>query len=277
MPDSHYGDERGSQTASYSFSLHLTQVLQREQSGDPWNRLETTVVRDGGVFYMRAEVHHFSEGCLAKNILVDSAIVTEGVTFGRPGKKQVEFINATRKTLTFIVVPTSWSDSAIKSFAVGLGVEGIAEVKASVQRELNQGVLEQTMAPQVLQLPQRRRLGDPEGGERCPSDMCDLREKGGHEATVALVTVEDTTVSVWLIRNVKQKTRLMVLPGQFSEGMQPLLGRHELPRSGCLVRNTLTAAPGMPMSIHNAPVPNPTSTGNSGGAGVDVMETSETE
>lgn len=231
------------------------------------------MVSDGGVLYMRAEVHHFSKGCLAKNILADNAIEIERVTLGPPSNRQVEFINATRKALTFLVLPTSWEYNAIKSFAVGLGVEGIAEANASVHRAINQGVLKETTAPQVLQVPPRCSPGDPRGGEKCPSDMCDLREKGGDEATVALVTVEDGTVSVWFTRNVKHKTRLMVLPGQFSETMVPLLGRHRLPSSGCLVRNTFTAESGMPMSIHNSPLRTRSSAGDSGGTSVDAMDT----
>lgn len=242
-----------------------TQVLQREQSGDPWNILsdkETTVVREGRVVYLRARINHFSEGCLAKDVLLNNAVETERTILERPKKKQLEFINATKKTLTFLVLPTTWSNTAIKSFAIGLGVEGIAEANASIDRAIEQAVLTEAMAPQVIQIPLRNKEGNPKAGERCPSDMCDLPQIGGGEARVALVTVENETVSVWFSRIVKERTRLMVLPGQFSAGMKPQLGQHTLPQgSRCLVSNTFTATNGNSMRVVNAPVSTISSTG----------------
>ncbi|CAM9961212.1 unnamed protein product [Ectocarpus sp. 8 AP-2014] len=250
-------------------------VLRREQSGEPWNSLsdeETTVVEENGVFFMRAQFKHFTEGCLAKNLLLDNAVQTEVVRLGRPRKKQLEFINATNKTLTFLVLPTTWSNKDIKSLALSVGVAEIGEAKASIEWLIEQAVLTEAVAPQVLQIPPMNRQGTPKAGERCTSDYCDLPNSGGSEARVALVTVENETVSVWFSRNVRERTRLMVLPGQFSAGMNPQLGKHPLPQdSRCIVRNTFTATGGEPMSIVNAPVSTVSSTG-SGSTSAEEMD-----
>lgn len=216
------------------------------------------------MFFMRARFSHFSEGCLAKNILLDNAVQTETAKIGRPRKKQLELINATRKTLTFLVLPTTWSNKAIKSLAVSVGVAEIGEAKASVDRAIEQAVLTEAMAPQVLQIPPKTRQENPKGGERCTWDICDLPAGGGSDARVALVTVENATVSVWFSRIVKERTRLMVLPGQFSTGMNPQLGKHPLPPgSRCLVSNTFTApGDGEPMAVMNAPVSTISSNGS---------------
>lgn len=243
-----------------------TQILQREHNGDPWNILddeETTVVHKDGEFFVRARFYHFSQGCLAKNILLDNAVETEQIRIGRPKKKQLEFINASQKTLTFLVLPTTWSNQAIKSLAIGVGVEGVGNANACIDRAIEQAVLTEAMAPQVLQIPRRTTQEDPRGGDRCPSDICDLPNSGGREARVALVTVENKAVSVWFSRNVRERTRLMIMPGQFSAGMNPNLGRYQLPQgSRCLVQNTFTVMSGEPMSIFNAPVSTISSTGH---------------
>lgn len=215
------------------------------------------------MFCLRAKFGHFTEGCLARNILLDNAVQTEMSKIGRPRKKQLEFINATNKTLTFLVLPTTWSNKAIKSLAVSVGVEEIAEAKASVERAIEQAVLTEAMEPQVLQIPPMNRQGNPKGGEQCTWDVCDLPASGGGDARVALVTVENATVSVWFSRIVKERTRLMVLPGQFSAGMNPQLGKHPLPQgSRCLVSNTFTATGGEPMTVANAPVSTISSNGS---------------
>lgn len=214
-----------------------------------------SVVHEGGVPYVRAKIDHFSQGCLAKNILLDDAVLTERASrFCRPYKKQVEFVNANRKTLTFLVLPTSWSHGAMTNLAVRVGVEGVAAVTASVRRQVEQAILTAATAPQVLQIPPRGAEGDPIGGERCPSDTCDLTANGGDEARVVMQTVESgTTVSVWFSRNLKQKTRLMVLPGQFSVAMidsRLLLPQH----AGDLVSTALLASISEPTSGQNAPI-----------------------
>ena len=224
---------------------------------------EVDVVREDDIFFMRAKFNHFTEGCLAKNVQLYNAVQTETVKIGRPRKKQLEFINATSKTLTFLVLPTTWSNKAITSLAVSVGVKEVIEAKASIERAIEQAVLTEAMEPQVLQIPPMNRQGNPKGGERCTWDMCDMPESGGSDAKVALVTVEKTIVSVWFSRIFKERTRLMVLPGQFSAGMSPQLGKHPLPQgSRCLVSNTFMATGGEPMTVANAPVSTISSNGS---------------
>ncbi|CAM9590671.1 unnamed protein product, partial [Ectocarpus fasciculatus] len=55
-------------------------VLQRDKAGDAWTLLgdeHVRVVHEGGVPYVRAKIDHFSQGCLARNILLDDAVLTE--------------------------------------------------------------------------------------------------------------------------------------------------------------------------------------------------------
>ena len=147
-------------------------------------------------------------------------------------------------------------------------------MKASIERAIEQAVLTEATEPQVLQIPPMIRQGDPKGGERCTWGICDLPASGGSDARVALVTVEGATVSVWFSRIVKERTRLMVLPGQFSAGMNPQLGKHPLPQgSRCLVNTTFTATDGEPIIVVNAPVS--TITSSSGGTSTSVEEMDE--
>lgn len=181
--------------------LPHTQDLQREQSTDPWHILseeKATIAQENCAFFVRARFSHFSEGCLAKNVLLDNAVQTETAKIGRPRKKQLEFINATRKTLTFLVLPTKWSNKAIKSLAIGVGAAEIGEVKASIEQAIKQAVLTEATEPQVLEIPPIYRQGNPKGGERCTWDICGLPASGGSDARVALVTVENATVRVVL-------------------------------------------------------------------------------
>lgn len=238
-------------------SRTVTQVLHREKTSDPWIPLghgETSVVFEGGLLYMRAQFDHFSEGCLAKSTLIENAYETEKVSYGRPKQKQVEFVNATQKVLTFLVVPTSWSHSAITSFAIGVGVDGIAEANASVDRAIESQILAEAMAPQVFQIPRMRRQGDPQAGDRCTYCMCRLPESGGREARVALVTIENGTVSVWFSVLVRERERLVVLPGQFSSDLEPSLGQHRLPKGHRLIDSTFTATTDGSMVVQNPPI-----------------------
>ncbi|CAN0225331.1 unnamed protein product [Scytosiphon promiscuus] len=249
-------------------------VLHREKNSDPWIPLgheETSVVYEEGVLYIRAQFAHFSEGCLAKSTLIDNAYETERVSYGRPKQKQVEFVNATQKVLTFLVVPTSWSHSAITSFAIGVGVDGIVEANASVGRAIESHILTEAMAPQVFQIPRKKRQGDPRAGDRCTYCMCRLPESGGSEARVALVTIENGTVSVWFSVLVRERERLVVLPGQFSPDFEPSLGQHQLPKGHRLVDSTFTATTDGSIVIQNPPISSFSAMGgsDSANAGVD--------
>ena len=252
--------------------LTTTQVLHRERSDGPWTPLgdeNTRVVYEEGMMYMVAKFYHFSEGCLAKNVEIEDPVHREKVTFGRPKKKQITFINATQKTLTFLVLPTSCSHSFITSFAVGVGVDGIAETNATVNRACESQILAEAMAPQVFQIAPKKRDGNPKAGERCTSFTCCLPESGGSQARVALVTVEDETVSVWFSLLVHERERFAVLPGQFYPGLQPALGQHQLSKGHRLVDGSYTITSGGSISVQNAPISTISATGDSVGTNAE--------
>lgn len=209
------------------------QVLWRDDSSSPWHSLgadKTLVLFENGKFFVRALVDHFSQGCLAKNIQPGSPYHEEVVSgfWGSPKKGQLEFVNATSRPLIFLVMPTSVSNTALHSFDAGVSVaEGGAHI--SMQKAVNQSVLLEAINPQVLQVGPRSAGvsdGGPRAGERCPYATCSLSKWTGREARVALITVDGNLVSVWNSRIIKQRTRVIVLPGQFVQGMLPLLGVH---------------------------------------------------
>lgn len=177
---------------------------------------------------MRAQVDHFSQRCLAKKIQLESAIHEEPVTWpswAPPKKKQLGFVNATDRPLIFLVLPTSWSKQAILSVAMGVGFEGV-EASVAISRAVEQSILTEATQPQVLQVPCTKSKGGPKVGQPFPIAMCNLPRVTGGDARVALISANNETVDVWDYRIVQQRTWVWVLPGQFSEGMLPLLGTH---------------------------------------------------
>lgn len=206
-----------------------TQVLQREEEGEPWSLLaeeKTTIVYERGMFFFRAKIDHFSQGCLAKRIPLESASYEEVAWLGwRPRRKEVEFINATDRPLIFLVLPTSWSHSTVMSAAMSIA-HG-AELKAEISTASEKSILHEVTDPQLLQIPcSSTAVASLRAGQACPFTTCTLPEKTGAEARIALITADSQTVTVWYYRVVKQRTRMVVLPRQFSEGMLPLLGAH---------------------------------------------------
>ncbi|CAM9271438.1 unnamed protein product [Ectocarpus sp. 12 AP-2014] len=178
----------------YIQSLRDThEVLKREEDGGPW-----TVARDEDLsvvydeecraFFVRAKVHHFSQGCLARKLNLQNNGLNARVLFGRPSKKELEFINATDKPLMFLVLPTSYSQKAITSIVLGAEIEGVG-VNLAFDRALEQAILSAATECQVVSLAPRTRGGDPAAGEECPHAFCSLSRSAGSEAMVALVTV----------------------------------------------------------------------------------------
>lgn len=209
-----------------------TQVLWRENSNAPWELLgedKTTVLFEDGKFFIRASIYHFSQGCLAKSIQLDSPYHDEVVTgfWNSPKARQLEFVNATSRPLAFLILPTSCSNTALHTFHAGLTVlEGGATI--GVQRAVNQSVFSSTTSPQVVELGPRTAKGDPRAGERCPYITFSLPSRTGLLVGVSLMTAKDegNLISVWDYRIVKHRTRVTVLPGKFGKGMYPQLGDH---------------------------------------------------
>ncbi|CAM9527707.1 unnamed protein product [Ectocarpus sp. 4 AP-2014] len=248
----------------YIQSLRDThEVLKREEDGGPW-----TVARDEDVsvvydeacraFFVRAKVHHFSQGCLARKLNLQNNGLNARVSFGRPSKKELEFINATDKPLMFLVLPTSFSQKAITSIVLGAEIEGVG-VNVAFDRALEQAILSAATECQVVSLAPRTRGGDPAAGEECPHAFCSLSRSAGSEAMVALVTVDGSTVFVWFSCIFWDRTRYTVLPAQFSAKMNPIGKRQFAPEAFSVVD---TAG----MSNQNAPISSVSSRGDQAGA-----------
>lgn len=211
------------------------------------------------MFFVRASIDHFSQGCLAKTIQPESAYHEETAIWPfRPGKRELEFVNTTDRPLVFLVMPTSWSNKATHAVAMGLAWEGL-EAHVAISRAIEQSILAEATHPQILQVPCNKRKGDPRAGQICPYATCRLAKSTGNEARVALITADSQTVAVWDYRIVRHKTRLAILPGQFSEGMIPILGEHkrdELAKGAlCLMDVALMATvKGLRLSKTHAPV-----------------------
>lgn len=200
------------------------------------------VLYESGMFFVRARIDHFSQWCLAKKIQLEKAVHEDPVTWpswAPPKKKQLGFVNATNRPLIFLVLPTSWSQRAVVSVAMGVGFEGL-EANVAISRAVQQSILAEATHPQVLQVPCTKRAGSPKVGQEFPFAMCSLPKITGSDARVALITANSDTVEVWDYRIVQQRTWLWVLPGQFSEGMLPLLGtfrRRDLAQGATCVMN----------------------------------------
>ena len=183
----------------------------------------------------------------------------------RPGKKELDFVNATDRALIILVLPTTWSNKAVQSVAAGVAMEHLG-AHVAISNAVEQSILEEATQPQVFQVPCSRQNEPLQPGQKCPSSSCRLADSTGYEARVALITTEDNTVAVWNYRIVGHKTRVVILPGQFSEGMVPTLGRHTcddlVQGSMCIMNIALMAlAKSLQRNGRNAPV----STISSGG------------
>lgn len=209
------------------------------------------------MFFFRAKIDHFSQGCLAKRISLESAGYEEVAWLGwRPHRKEVEFINATDRPLIFLVLPTSWSHSKINRVAITIA----SKLKGELSKSGEKAILHEAMDPQLFQIPcSSKAAAGLKAGQMCPFRTCTLSEKTGAEARVALITANSETVTVWEYRVVKQRTRMVVLPRQFSEGMLPLLGTHnrdELPKGITCLKSIalMTIAKCMQASGQRSPV-----------------------
>lgn len=221
------------------------------------------------MFFIRARIDHFSKWCLVKKIQLENAIYENPVTWpswAPPTKRQLGFVNATSRPLIFLVLPTSWTHQAILSVATGVAIEGL-EVNVAVSKAAAQSILPEATHPQVLQVPCTKREGDPRVGQSFPYRMCNLPKVTGSDARVALITTDSDRVQVWDYQIFQQRTWVWVLPGQFSEGMVPLLGTHVrddlAPGATCLLNVALMAtAKGLEPIRSTAPISTISSMGN---------------
>ena len=191
--------------------LAPNKLLRRNGPHDNWEPVgeeDTDVVHEFGMFFMRARIYHFSQGCLAKRIQLENAIHEDTVTWpswAPPKKNQLGFVNATNKPLIFLVLPTSWSNQAILSVAMGVAFDGL-EASAAISRALEQSILSEATHPQVLQVPCTARREDLKVGQTFPFAICSLPKVARWDARVALITANSDTVEVWDYRIVQQRT-----------------------------------------------------------------------
>lgn len=218
------------------------QILWCDEEGTPWYPLgddKTEVGYDENGFFLRGKIGHFSRGCLAKSVDLQCAGHIDVVSFGRPKPKEIEFLNATDRSVVFLVLPTSWTNSAIGSIDMGLKGGEYVGFNAAVSRAVQQAILKMGLAPAILELPPRESQ-DLEGGQKCPFMPFYFPTWTGDSVRVALITVEGDRLKVWFSMELKERTRYAVLPRQFSS-CSPLLGDHPHGAGETILQSALTA------------------------------------
>lgn len=167
--------------------------------------------------FFQASVSHFSQGCLGRKLNVQCPSQDRVVRIGRPRSRELEFVNATGKRLSFLVLPTRYSTSAVTSLALSLKAEG-AGGGLDVQWAVEKGIMPSAMNYQIVPVSAKASgTTDLREGEECPYNTCTLSESTGAEAKVALVTVDSHFVYMWFNRILTERTQLVVLPKMFSD------------------------------------------------------------
>lgn len=133
----------------------VAQVLWRQNDGDAWN-----VVGDDNTMlvyhphggrrapFLRASIGHFSFWGVGKQVNLDDPYDDKVVSWGPPDKRELVFINATSRPVTFLVFPTSWAHGYVSR--VSGGAEG-AEVglNLEVERVESSAILPEAIDVQV--------------------------------------------------------------------------------------------------------------------------------
>lgn len=180
-----------------------------------------------GKFVFRAKVNHFCQGALGKKLDLQQ-IKLERKMWGleRPHRGELEVINATHKNVAFLVVPTSYSDKAITSVALGVEVGGVGGWDVGVEQQVIQGILAAATDCQACFVPPIEAPEGPKAGQICPYNTFTLTEKGGKEARVAVLTV-DNYINMWFTLVFPHRMRLAVLPRMFADTAR-CIGRRKL-------------------------------------------------
>lgn len=184
-----------------------------QNEGEPWELQEVEPAIDRGqkcVF--RAPINHFSRGFLGKRLNLQCAFQTEKLW----GSSKLEFLNATPKKLFFLVLPTSYTASAVTSIALGLKAQELSG-ELDVKRAVERGLLQSAFDFQVIPVPARLEAEWLREGAECPYSPCTLPAFAKNQARVALVTVDDTFVYVWFNKLINSGTEVVVLPRMFSD------------------------------------------------------------
>lgn len=205
------------------------QVLWQEDSDKSWKLIDqekTDIVHENGKFFVRARIHHFSKGYLGTSVDMQNSYHQEDMRWlrwGKPGRREIEVLNATDKAIIILALPTGVSNRIASEFIGSLEGSGVT-VSLEMRRVVEQAILSSAVSPQMFQLPIRNTTETTRAGTKCTFDYCSLSKWTTNEATVALVTSDDDKVEVWDYKIIQGGTRHAVLPGRFSQGMRPLLG-----------------------------------------------------
>ena len=204
-----------------------------------WELLEDdkiTIFEEDGTFFLRASISHFSQVCLGKSAEYSSGYDVQTMTGPyRPWRKEIEFVNATKRNLYFLVLPTTISVSFWTKLAAGLGIQGVS-ANLTTERRKKEYILKHATQPQFITVLRNKNTGEepPKAGVMCESSTVQLLNCSGNEAVVVLMTVtgseDDRTLEVWDSRIIKHRTRVTIFQDLFSSEAIPTLGRHILPK-----------------------------------------------
>ncbi|CAM9149814.1 unnamed protein product [Ectocarpus sp. 8 AP-2014] len=260
-------DLEGSKVTGEERAQHLAdlqdtyKVFWSAEEGARWTRLDGgAVVRDktlGKLFY-RVDVDHFSRGYLGKNLNLECPCLTDVVRIGRPYKRQLEFVNATDKRVTFLVLPTGYSQSAITSLNLGVQVQGDGG-NLAIERAVESIITEAATGCQAFTVPAKTTPGKPTIGQPCPYHTCYLPKRVDPEARVVMTTINNGKLFKWFTQIFPQRTRVVVLPRMFSDPEGYL-------ESGQLVEAPVSVANPERMANRNTPVATLSSRSGAGGA-----------
>lgn len=149
--------------------------------------------------------------------------IVQKAGFWNPGRREVEIMNATDRTVTIGLVPSipsmgqQWNSPAIDLLGLTLGVPTAIESLRSMLALIGAaGVALRTEMPQfqVLRVPAKAAPGPPQDGERLPFARCDFPQES---AKMVVVTVDKGTAFLWYTRNLPERTRVVtILPAMFS-------------------------------------------------------------
>lgn len=245
---------------SSNVCIKTPQFFWRAEEGEAWTVQEgATTFYDEGLqkYLFQANISHFCQGCVGQKLYDSNSSQVERVWHGAPFKRELEFVNATKKAIKLRVRPTRYEDSAISSLAAGVEAAGVA-VNVSLKRENYKEILDAATDYQEFTVPPKTGDAQLQAGDLCPFETCTLVKKGGHQARVELITVDGHVESVWLDKIFGHRTRLVVLPRMFDGSVKAIRTRN------------LGADPPSAGSAGGAAIPAPAAT--VGGASADEKE-----
>lgn len=212
------------------------QVLTKQSERDVWKLLqddEITILEEDGTFFLRASINHFSKVSLGKDVGTSGIDLQNVKGLSQPWSKEIQFVNATNKTLYFLVIPTITSVSYPTKIEAGLGTQVLnANVARDKRVEVN--ISPGATRPQCIPLPRNNNVGEtsPEAGVICPSLTVQLLACSRKQARVVLMTEsgseKDRTLKVWDNRIINHRTRVTITQDFFLSVTTPMLGEYLL-------------------------------------------------